>query len=44
LEDIGKARTIFLLAEATLGELRLAFRSQEGRRIVKKIDSGVTLL
>jgi hypothetical protein len=44
LEDIGSARTIFLLADASLKELRLAFRSQEGRRIVKKIDSGVILL
>ena len=44
LEDIGNARTIFLLAEVTLGELRLAFRGQEGRQIVKRIDSGVTML
>jgi PHP family Zn ribbon phosphoesterase len=44
LEDIGDARTIFLLAEATLGELRLAFRGQEGRKIVRRVDSGVTLL
>ena len=44
LEDIGNARTIFLLAEATLGELRLAFRGQEGRKIVRRVDSGVTLL
>ncbi len=35
LEDIGNARTIFLLAEATLAELRLAFRGQEGRKIVR---------
>lgn len=44
LEDIGNARTIFLLAEATLGELRLAFRGQEGRKIVRRMDRGVTLL
>jgi PHP family Zn ribbon phosphoesterase len=44
LEDIGHGRTIFLLAEATLGELRLAFRGQEGRKIVRRVDSGVTLL
>jgi len=44
LEDIGDARTIFLLAEATLGELRLAFRGQEGRKIVRRVDGGVTLL
>jgi hypothetical protein len=44
LEDIGNARTIFLLAEATLAELRLAFRGQEGRKIVRRVDSGVTLL
>lgn len=41
LEDIGNARTIFLLAEATLEELRLAFRGQEGRKIVKRVDGGV---
>jgi PHP family Zn ribbon phosphoesterase len=35
LEDIGNARTILLLAEATLDELRMAFREQQGRRIVK---------
>jgi hypothetical protein len=44
LEDIGSAYTVFLLAEASLEELRLAFRGQAGRRITKKIDSGVTLL
>jgi len=43
LEDIGNARTIFLLAEASLEELRLAFRGQAGRKIVKRIDNGVTL-
>lgn len=44
LEEIGGARTILLLADASLKEVRLAFRGREGRRIVKKIDSGVTLL
>ena len=44
LEDIGNARTIFLLAEATLEELRLAFRGQDGRKIVKRVDSGVIVL
>ena len=44
LEDIGNARTIFLLAEATLEELRLAFRGQEGRKIIKRVDGGVIVL
>lgn len=44
LEDIGNARTIFLLAEATLAELRLAFRGREGRKIIRRVDSGVILL
>ena len=44
LEDIGNARTIFLLGEATLAELRLAFRGKEGRKIVKRVDSGVIVL
>lgn len=44
LEDIGSARTILLLAEASLAEMRLAFRGEAGRRIVKRIDSGITLL
>ncbi len=44
LEDIGSAYTQFLLAEASLEELRLAFRNQRGRRIAKKVDGGVTLL
>ena len=44
LEDIGNARTIFLLAEATLAELRLAFRGEEGRKIVKRVDRGVIVL
>lgn len=44
LQDIGNAYTLFLLAEASLGELCLAFRGQGGRRIVKRIDRGMTLL
>ncbi len=43
LEDIGKARTIFLLAEASVAELRLAFRGQEGRRIVSRMEGAVIL-
>ena len=44
LEDIGRARTILLLGDASLKELRLALGGWEGRRIVKKMDRGVTLL
>ena len=44
LEDIGQARMVLLLGEASLRELRLAFRGGEGRRIVKKMDSGIILL
>jgi len=44
LAEVGSARTIFLLAEASLEEVRLAFRSQGGRRIVKRVDRGVILL
>jgi PHP family Zn ribbon phosphoesterase len=36
-EDIGRARTVFLLAEPTLGELRLAFQGKEGRKVVKLV-------
>jgi len=36
-EDIGRARSIFLLAEPTLEELRLALRGKEGRKIVNLI-------
>jgi len=35
LEDIGRGRTIFLLEEPTLRELRLAFRKEENRRVDK---------
>jgi hypothetical protein len=34
-EEIGGGRTIFLLAEASVDELRLAFGNLQGRRIVK---------
>jgi len=44
LEDIGTARTIFLLAEATLKDLRLALRGGGGRRIVKRLDSRPALV
>ncbi|MCX5909435.1 MAG: PHP domain-containing protein [Deltaproteobacteria bacterium] len=37
LEDVGRARTIFLLAEPTFKELRLAFRGQGGRKILETI-------
>jgi PHP family Zn ribbon phosphoesterase len=36
-EDIGRARTVFLLAEPTLDELRLAFQGKDGRKVVKLI-------
>jgi len=41
LEDIGRARTIFLLEDASLPELRLAFRGEGGRRVDKIIGVGV---
>jgi hypothetical protein len=44
VEDIGSAYTIYLLAEPSLEELRMAFRGQEGRRIVRRMDRGVVLL
>jgi predicted metal-dependent phosphoesterase TrpH len=34
LEDIGKVWTVFLLAEPTLAEIRLAFLKKAGRRII----------
>jgi 3',5'-nucleoside bisphosphate phosphatase len=43
LEDIGQARTIFLLAEASLDEILLAFRNQEGRRIVRRLEGADAL-
>ncbi len=42
LAEIGSARTIFLLAEPTLGELCLAFHGQGGRRIVRRIEKILT--
>ena len=44
LEDIGSAYTVYLLAEPSLAELRLALRGQEGRRIVERVDRGVIVL
>jgi hypothetical protein len=43
-EDIGSAYTVYLLAEPTLTELCLALRGQDGRRIVQRVDRGVTVL
>jgi PHP family Zn ribbon phosphoesterase len=40
VEDIGRTRTVFLLAEPTLQELRLAFRGKEGRKIVNLVFPG----
>lgn len=36
-EEIGRARTVFLLAEPSLEELRMAFQGKEGRRVVKLV-------
>jgi len=44
VEDIGSAYTVLLLAEPSLAEIRLAFRGQEGRKIVRRLDRGVTVL
>jgi PHP family Zn ribbon phosphoesterase len=33
-EDIGKTKTVFVLAEPTLKEIRLALRGKDGRRIL----------
>jgi predicted metal-dependent phosphoesterase TrpH len=44
LEDIGSAYTVFLMAQPTLEELRLALRGQGGRRISRKMDRGVAVL
>jgi hypothetical protein len=44
LEDIGSAYTVFLMAQPTLEELRLALRGQEGRRIVQRRDRGLAIL
>jgi len=37
--DIGRARTVFRLAEPALGELRLALQGKEGRKVVDLIFS-----
>ena len=34
LKDIGRASTVFKLAEPTLAEIRLALRTEDGRRII----------
>jgi PHP family Zn ribbon phosphoesterase len=44
VEDIGGAYTVYLLAEPSLKELRLAFRGQDGRRIVRRVDRGIIVL
>lgn len=36
-EEIGRIRTIFLLADTSMDELRMAFGNQQGRRIIKFI-------
>jgi predicted metal-dependent phosphoesterase TrpH len=36
LSDIGKASTFFYLAEPTIGEIRKAFQSQDGRKILEE--------
>jgi PHP family Zn ribbon phosphoesterase len=33
-DDIGKVKTVFVLAAPTLAEIRLALKSQNGRRII----------
>jgi PHP family Zn ribbon phosphoesterase len=40
VEDIGRTRTVFLLAEPTLDELRMAFQGKEGRKVVKMVFPG----
>ena len=40
VREIGLGYTVFLLAAPTLDELRLAFRGQQGRRIVQKVIDG----
>ncbi len=43
LIDIGSAYTIFLLAEPTLREIRLALQNRFGRRLGRKVAKGVFL-
>ncbi len=40
VEEIGLGQTVFLLAAPTLEELRLAFRGQKGRRIIRRVIDG----
>lgn len=40
-EEIGTGRTVFLMAEPSLNELRMALGSREGRRLVKRIQNPV---
>ena len=40
VREIGLGYTVFLLAAPTLDELRLAFRGQQGRRIVQTVIDG----
>jgi PHP family Zn ribbon phosphoesterase len=40
VEDIGRTRTVFLLGEPTLDELRMAFQGKEGRKVVKMVFPG----
>ncbi len=43
-EDIGSAYTVYLMAEPSLEELRLALGGKEGRRIVQRVDRGVIIV
>ncbi len=40
LEDIGRGQTVFLLAEPSLLELRLALQGQAGRKVVGRLVDG----
>lgn len=44
LEEIGSARTVFLLDRPSLGEIRLALRAEGGRRVLQRLDGGTALL
>ncbi len=43
LDDIGKATTLFLLSEPRVGELKKAFRREEGRRVIEEQACAVDL-
>ncbi len=43
-EEIGSAYTVYLMAEPSLEELRLALGGKEGRRIVQRVDRGVIIV